>query len=159
MSFSRRVLHMDPCPWPALMHIADATGYPLTHPYVLGQDTTPSTSGDLFRAPRVPVATGTHGEPRTTTVRISLTAHQNTSLLTRGDCPLLCKAGVEVWSPFASRRGWAGSGVSVRLLTCVGIQTVEFVGVDALHDPRREQALEEPADPCSALPSGGDAHP
>jgi hypothetical protein len=28
------------------------------------------------RAPRVPVPTGTHGEPRTTTVRISLTAHE-----------------------------------------------------------------------------------
>jgi hypothetical protein len=69
------------------------------------------------------------------------------------------KAGVEGWSPCASRRGWAGSGVSVRLLTCVGIQTGEFVGVDALHDPRREQSLEEPADPCGALPSGGDAHP
>jgi hypothetical protein len=51
MSFSRRVLHMDPCPWPALMHIADATGYPLTHPYVLWQDATPSTSGDLGSCP------------------------------------------------------------------------------------------------------------
>jgi hypothetical protein len=50
------------------------------------------------------------------------------------------------------------SSGSVRLLTCVGIQTVEFVGVDALHDPRREQSLEEPPDPCGALPSGGDAH-
>jgi hypothetical protein len=30
MSFSRWVLHMDPCPWPALSKAADATGYP--HP-------------------------------------------------------------------------------------------------------------------------------
>jgi hypothetical protein len=46
----------------------------------------------LVRAPRVPVHRGTHGEPRTTTVRISLTTHQNTSLLTPRDGPLLCKA-------------------------------------------------------------------
>jgi hypothetical protein len=29
MSFSRRVLHMDPCPWPAPSKAADAMGYPL----------------------------------------------------------------------------------------------------------------------------------
>jgi hypothetical protein len=92
MSFSRRVLHMDPCPWPALMHIADATGYRLPHPDVLRQDATPSPSGDLVRAPRVPVATGTHGEPRITTVRISLTVHEKASLLTVGYGPHLCKA-------------------------------------------------------------------
>jgi hypothetical protein len=31
MSFSRWVLHMDPCPWPAPSKAADATGYPLPH--------------------------------------------------------------------------------------------------------------------------------
>jgi len=124
-------------------------------------DRTPhlARSAILSRAPRVPVARGIHGEPRITTVRISLTVHEKASLLTVGYGPDLCKAGVEGWSPFASWRGWAGSGVSVRLLTCVGIQTVEFIGVDALYDPRREQALDEPPDPCGALPSGGDAHP
>lgn len=46
----------------------------------------------LNRATRVPVATVTHGEPRTTTVtiRMSLVMHQKTSLLTVGDRPLLC---------------------------------------------------------------------
>jgi hypothetical protein len=29
MSFSRRVLHMDPYPWPAPDKPADAVGYPL----------------------------------------------------------------------------------------------------------------------------------
>jgi hypothetical protein len=35
MSFSRRVLHMDPCPWPAASKLADAMGYPLPAPPVL----------------------------------------------------------------------------------------------------------------------------
>jgi hypothetical protein len=92
MSFSRRVLHMDPYPWPALMHIADATGYPLTHPYVLQQDATPSTSGDLGSCPsraRPP------GDSRGTTDNNgqNLTDRaQNTFLLTPRDGPLLCKA-------------------------------------------------------------------
>jgi hypothetical protein len=92
MSFSRRVLHMDPCPWPALMRIADATGYPLTHPHVLRQDATPVRPVILVRAPRVPVPSGTHGEPRTTTVRNSLIVHEKASLLTVGYGPDLCKA-------------------------------------------------------------------
>jgi hypothetical protein len=46
----------------------------------------------LSRAPRVPVLPGTHGEPRTLTVRISLTVHRRTSPLTDRYGPLLCKA-------------------------------------------------------------------
>lgn len=53
---------------------------------------TPRASMILPRAPRVPVPTGTHGEPRTPTVRLSLTVRQNASLLTDGYAPLLCKA-------------------------------------------------------------------
>ncbi len=53
---------------------------------------TPSASVILPRAPRVPVPTGNHGEPRGTTVRLSLTVRQNASLLTDGCRPLLCKA-------------------------------------------------------------------
>jgi hypothetical protein len=43
--------HMDPCPWPALMHIADATGYPLTHSYVVRKDAIPGRSDDLGLCP------------------------------------------------------------------------------------------------------------
>jgi len=53
----------------------------------------------------VPVATGTHGEPRTTMVRISLTVHKKTSLITVGDGPDLCTAvltGVEALIDVAS---------------------------------------------------------
>jgi hypothetical protein len=46
----------------------------------------------LVCAPRVPVETGTHGEPRITTVRISLTVYEKTSLLTVGYGPNLCTA-------------------------------------------------------------------
>ncbi len=45
MSFSRRVLHMDPYPWPAPDKPADAMGYPLQS-LALRQD----------RHPRVPLA-------------------------------------------------------------------------------------------------------
>jgi hypothetical protein len=64
MSFSRRVLHMDPCPWPALMHIADATGYPLPHPYVLRQDATP-VRPVIFSS--CPSRARCHGDSRGTT--------------------------------------------------------------------------------------------
>jgi hypothetical protein len=57
MSFSRRVLHMDPCPWPAPSKAADATGYPL--PHVLRQRHTSLRLVILVHAPRVPVPTGT----------------------------------------------------------------------------------------------------
>jgi hypothetical protein len=66
-----------------------------------GGPTHPVRQAILVRAPRVPVATGTHGEPRTTTVRISLTVHDETSLLTVGYGPDLCTAGVKVWSSTA----------------------------------------------------------
>jgi hypothetical protein len=46
----------------------------------------------LCRAPRVPVPSGTHGEPRTLTARISLTVHPSTSLRTDRRRPHLCKA-------------------------------------------------------------------
>jgi hypothetical protein len=46
----------------------------------------------------------THGEPRTTTVRMSLTVRQKTSLLTDRHRPLLCTAGVEGSSPFVSTK-------------------------------------------------------
>jgi hypothetical protein len=91
---------MDPGPWPALMRIADATGYPLTHPHVLRQDATPVHSVILVRARRVPVPSETHGEPRTTTVRISLIVHEEASLLTVGYGPDLCKAVLQPrWLP------------------------------------------------------------
>jgi hypothetical protein len=56
----------------------------------------------LIRAPCVPVRTGTHGEPPTTTVIISLIMHENASLLTLRYGPRLCTAGVEGSSPFVS---------------------------------------------------------
>lgn len=53
----------------------------------------------LVHAPSVPVAIGNHGEPRTTTLRISLTVRQKTSLLTVGYGPDLCTAVLH--------RGWS----------------------------------------------------
>jgi hypothetical protein len=90
MSFSRRVLHMDPCPWPAPSKAADATGYPL--PHVLRQRHTSLRLVILVHAPRVPVPTGTHGESPALADRSSLTVHGNTSLLTPRGSPDLCKA-------------------------------------------------------------------
>jgi hypothetical protein len=46
---------MDPCPWPAPMHIADATGYPLTHTHVLRWAPPVVCSMISVRAPRVPL--------------------------------------------------------------------------------------------------------
>jgi hypothetical protein len=63
----------------------------------------------LSRAPRVPVPPGTHGEPRTLTVRISLTVHRNTSLLTDRYRPHLCKAVLQpaghAWSTAKLNQG------------------------------------------------------
>jgi hypothetical protein len=56
----------------------------------------------LIRAPRVPVHTGTHGEPLAMTGRTSLTVHQNVSQFTARYGPHLCTAGVEGSSPFVS---------------------------------------------------------
>jgi hypothetical protein len=58
---------------------ADATGYPLRT--LMSCNRTPHLARPsiLCRARRVPVPPGTHGEPRTLTVRISLTVHQRTS--------------------------------------------------------------------------------
>jgi len=47
----------------------------------------------LACAPCVPGPTVTHGEPRTTTVRISLTVHKTPSLVTVGDRPDLLQGG------------------------------------------------------------------
>ncbi len=63
---------------------------------------------DLASCPSRARSHGTHGEPRTTTVRLSLTVRQNASLLTNGYRPLLCKAGVRHGAPChtrATRRG------------------------------------------------------
>ena len=78
MSFSRRVLHMDPCPWPLRCKLADATGYPLSPLMSCGRSPRLVRPMILVRAPRVPGPTGTHGEPPAMMVRISLTAHENT---------------------------------------------------------------------------------
>jgi hypothetical protein len=95
MSFSRRVLHMDPCPWPASSKAAERDGIPAS----------PSCSAAaahlvclviLIRAPGVPVPTGTHGELPALADRSSLTVHGNTSLLTSRDSPLLCKAVLDL---------------------------------------------------------------
>jgi hypothetical protein len=89
MSFSRRVVHMDP--WPPLMHVSDVTGYPLTHPHVLRQDATPPMFDDLASCPsraRSPGLTGTtddNGQKLTG-------RHQNTSLLNKRYRPDLCTA-------------------------------------------------------------------
>jgi hypothetical protein len=98
MSFSRRALHMDPCPWPALRQSRRRDGIP-THAHscpVAGRRTS-----HVRRSCLVPLAcpfsrgfTGIHGDPRTPTVRISLTVHQRTSLLTDRYGPLLCKAAL-----------------------------------------------------------------
>ena len=69
----------------------------------------------LPRAPRVPVPSGTHGEPRTLTVRISLTVYQSPSLLTDRYGPHLCKAGVEGSSPFVSTKPSARSDPGQRV--------------------------------------------
>jgi len=85
MSFSRRVLYMDPCPWPAPLQgkAADATGYPLTHSHVLRQDATPRTSGDLVSCPsraRSPGdsrgTTDTHGQNLTDSAPEHVPAHR-----------------------------------------------------------------------------------
>jgi hypothetical protein len=109
MSFSRRVLHMDPCPWSAQGKPADATGYPLRSSYP-GQAGAPLLLMILIRAPRVPVPTGTHGESQAMAGRLSLTAHENKSQLT--DCygPDLCKAVL-----LCVRRGVNGTGSRPRL--------------------------------------------
>jgi hypothetical protein len=73
MSFSRR----DTC---SASHVVRRT-----HP--------PRTSGDLSSCPS---RARCHGEPRTTTVRISLTGHDKTSLLTIGYEPDLCKAVLDL---------------------------------------------------------------
>jgi hypothetical protein len=47
MSFSRRMLHMDPCPWTAPKQARDATGYCCRPHAVLQQADTPRALGDL----------------------------------------------------------------------------------------------------------------
>ena len=44
------------------------------------------------------------------------------------------------------------------LLACVGVEPLQFVAVDLAHGPRRERALEEPADAPGAIPAGGELH-
>jgi hypothetical protein len=44
------------------------------------------------------------------------------------------------------------------LVAGVGVQALEFVGVDGAHRLGREHALEEAADPAGAVPAGGDLH-
>jgi hypothetical protein len=68
----------------------------------------PPTPVIFVRAPCVPVPAGTHGEPWTTTVKVSLSVHHNAFLLTDGHGPLLCTAGVEGSSPFVSTTGDLG---------------------------------------------------
>jgi hypothetical protein len=61
MSFSRRVLHMDPCPWPALSQVCRRDGIPAfaaSYP-VAGRHTVRPVI--LIRAPCVPVLTGITG--------------------------------------------------------------------------------------------------
>src|SRR5437764_4265643 len=53
-----------------------------------------------------------------------------------------------------SRAGPAGL-----LRARVGVEALELVGIDAAHDPRGEQALEEPADPPGPVPGGRDPDP
>jgi len=68
------------------------------------------TSVIMVCAPRVPVHTGTHGEPPAMADRISLFVHLNDSLLTPCHCPHLCTAGVRHGAPChtrATRRGSA----------------------------------------------------
>jgi hypothetical protein len=104
----------------------DATGYPLTHTRVLRQDATPRTSGDLVSCPSRAVPLGAHGEPRTITVRISLTVHEKTSLLTVGYGPDLGKAVLRlVWQASQSSTrtqplipGSANSGLNVPVIMC-----------------------------------------
>jgi hypothetical protein len=91
MSFSRRVLHMDPCPWPTPRQGRRRDGIPTYTPSFLRQDATPRTSGDLVSCPS---RARSLGEPRTLAVTISLTVRQNTALLTDRYRPHLCKAGV-----------------------------------------------------------------
>jgi hypothetical protein len=59
MSFSRRVLHMDPCPWSAPKQARRRDGIPASTPHVLRHTGHPVHLVILGRAPRVPVATGT----------------------------------------------------------------------------------------------------
>jgi hypothetical protein len=69
-----------------------AARVPRLAPRVLQQAGTPMSPVILVRAPRVPVPTGTHGESPAMAGRTSLTAHENTSLLTKGYSPDLCTA-------------------------------------------------------------------
>jgi hypothetical protein len=92
MSFSRRVLHIDPCPRPALGQARRRDGIPAPAFHALRQDGTLHAPVILVRAPRVPVPPGTHGESRALTDRNSLTVHGSTSQLTPCGSPLLCKA-------------------------------------------------------------------
>jgi hypothetical protein len=65
MSFSLRVLHMDPSPWPASGQARRRDGIPALASLVWRQDGPPHAPPViLVRAPRVPVATGTHGDHR-----------------------------------------------------------------------------------------------
>jgi hypothetical protein len=59
---------------------------------VLRQARTTPQQTILIRAPRMPVRTGTHGQPGVVADSISLTVHKNASQLTMRDGPLLCKA-------------------------------------------------------------------
>jgi hypothetical protein len=102
MSFSRRVLHMDPCPWSAPMHVADVTGYPLTHPHVLRQGATPCTSGVEWpegvspsgsrRSRREPLGSPGSCHPAIAAAVLVRSSHLHPSLLTDRYRPHLCKA-------------------------------------------------------------------
>jgi hypothetical protein len=92
MSFSRRVLHMDPCPSPAPSQAHRRDGTPAFAPSCPAAAANLMCLMILIRAPCVPVPTGTHGEPRVMTDRNSLTVHGSTSLLKPRASPLLCKA-------------------------------------------------------------------
>jgi hypothetical protein len=92
MSFSRRVLHMDPCPWPAPRQGRRRDGIPT---YAPSCPATERHTAHVRRSCLVPLAcpfprglTGNHGHSRSN----SLTVHRNTSLLTDRYGPHLCKA-------------------------------------------------------------------
>jgi hypothetical protein len=91
-----RVLHMDPAPGP--LQCTSPTRRDTHLRIRMSRDWTPHLArpATLLRAPRVPVPPGTHREPRTLTVRISLTVHQNTSLLADRYGPHLCKAVLDL---------------------------------------------------------------
>ena len=44
------------------------------------------------------------------------------------------------------------------MLPSVGVEPLQFVGIDAAHHPWSEQSLKEAADPACAVPGRGDLH-